>query len=95
MDDFVGKVLAFEDPYSTSGFLLPAGTLVQQGFTLREVSRPDANVAPGEIGYYFALDEENTVELLLRGLVAGGTLGDFRTRTTKNCRRNSLIRSLR
>lgn len=72
VDDFVGKVLAFEDPYSTSGFLLPAGTLVQQGFTLREVSRPDANVAPGEIGYYFALDEENTVELLLRGLVAGG-----------------------
>ena len=72
VEDFVGKVLAFERPDSTGGFVLPAGTLMQQGFTLREVGRPDLHVAPDEIGYYFSQDEQNTVDLLLSGLVAGG-----------------------
>ena len=71
IEDFKGKVLAFEHRESTSGFVLPAGTLIQQGFTLREVDRPDAPVDRDEIGYYFAQDEENTVVLLMGGLVAG------------------------
>ena len=70
--DFVGKVLAFEEPHSTSGFVLPAGTLAQQGFTLREVDSFDVTPAADEIGYVFAQDEKNTFELLLRGEVAGG-----------------------
>ncbi len=72
LDDFKGKVLAFEHPESTSGFVLPAGYLVQQGFTLREVTSPDSPVDADEIGYYFSDDEENTVALLLAGNVAGG-----------------------
>ena len=71
IEDFKGKVLAFEHRESTSGFVLPAGTLIQQGFTLREVDCPDAPVDRDEIGYYFAQDEENTVVLLMGGLVAG------------------------
>lgn len=65
-------MLAFESPDSTSGFVLPAGTLRQQGFTIREVASPNATVAADEIGYYFSDDEENTVALLLAGSVAGG-----------------------
>ena len=72
VDDFLGKVMAFEEPRSTSGFILPAGTLVQRGFALRRVDGPDAEVAPDEIGYYFSRDEENTVELVRLGVVAGG-----------------------
>ena len=72
IEDFVGKVLAFESPESTSGFVLPAGTLLEQGFALKELERPDTRVAPGEIGYYFSDDEENTVALFLGGMVAGG-----------------------
>ena len=71
VDDFVGKVIAFKEPHSTSGFILPAGTLIQRGFTLTEVSRPDAEVAPQEVGYIFAVDEQNTMELLIRGEIAG------------------------
>lgn len=70
--DFKGSVIAFEEPRSTSGFLLPAGTLIQRGFILTEVSGPGAQIAAGEIGYYFSRDEENTVELVLRAGVAGG-----------------------
>ena len=71
-EDLLGKVVAFEAPFSTSGFVLPAGTLIQRGFTLRQVDGPDAPVASDEIGYFFSGDEENTVELLLRGRVAAG-----------------------
>ena len=76
IEDFAGKVVAFEEPYSTSGFILPAGTLVQRGFTLTEVTSHTAPVAPDEVGYLFSRDEENTVEMVLRGVVAGGGLSN-------------------
>ena len=72
VEDLVGKVVAFEEPHSTSGFVLPAGTLVQRGYTLTEVVALSSKVAPDEIGYYFTRDEQNTLELVLRGDVAGG-----------------------
>ena len=76
VEDFVGKVVAFEEPYSTSGFILPAGTLIQNGFDLAEVGAPDASVEHNKINYYFAYDEENTIELLLNGDVAGGGISN-------------------
>ena len=76
VEDFVGKVVAFEEPHSTSGFVLPAGTLIQRGFTLSEVDGPNAPVASSEIGYFFSWDEENTIEMILRGVVAGGGISN-------------------
>jgi len=76
VDDFLGKVVAFEEPHSTSGFILPAGTLVDRGLRIVEVSGPEVSVAPDEIGYFFALDEENTFELIFRGAVAGGAVSN-------------------
>ena len=70
--DFVGKVIAVEEPRSTSGFILPAGTLVQRGYSLSEVDTPGARVASDKIAYFFSRDEENTFELVLEGKVAGG-----------------------
>ena len=72
IEDFNGKVLAFEEPHSTSGFVLPAGTLIQRGFTLRELDSPEANVGLDAIGYVFVQDEKNTFESLLQGVVAAG-----------------------
>ena len=76
VDDLVGKVIAFEEPFSTSGFLLPAGTLLERGFTITEVSSPDEDVAGGVIGYYFSFDEQNSIALLLMGKVAGAGISD-------------------
>ena len=42
VEDFAGKVMAFEKPHSSSGFVLPAGTLIERGYTLVEVDGPDA-----------------------------------------------------
>ena len=76
VEELVGKVLAFEEPFSTSGFALPAGTLIQRGFTLIEVDHPDAFVPSDQIGYFFTGDEENTVELVLQGKVAAGGISN-------------------
>ena len=71
-EGFVVKVIAFEEPASTSGFLMPWETLIQQGFNLMEVASPGSQVPSDRIGYFFSGDPENTVELLLRGEVVGG-----------------------
>ena len=76
MEDFRGKVIAFEEPRSTSGFVLPAGTLIQRGFILTEVSGPGAQVGDDEIGYFFSGDEENTVELVIRSEADGGGISN-------------------
>ena len=76
VDDCLGKVVAFEDPHSISGFLLPAGTLVDRVFQILEVSRPQEPVAPDEIGYFFTHEEENTFELMFRGEAAGGAVSN-------------------
>ncbi len=76
VEGFLGEVLAFEEPHSTSGFVLPAGTLIQRGYTLRGVDGPDAYVALDEIGYIFSRDEDNTVEFVIQGRVAGGALSN-------------------
>ena len=73
---FAGKVLAVEEPYSTSGYLLPVGSLAQQGMAVREVSSPVAPVQPHEVGYYFTGDQQNSVELVLRGIVAGAGMSN-------------------
>ena len=72
VEDLVGRIVAFEQPHSTSGFIMPAGALIQRGFVLREVGGPDADVSADEIGYFFSRDEQNTVEFVLTGQVAGG-----------------------
>ena len=76
VEGFLGKVFAVEEPRSTSGFVLPVGTLIQRGFKLREMSATDAQVDMQDIGYVFSRDEENTVELVLDGAVAGGAISN-------------------
>ena len=76
VEDFAGKLVAFENPHSTSGFLLPAGTLAQRGLRLRQVADPDARVAADEVGYLFSKEDEHTVDLVLQGKVAGGAVSN-------------------
>ena len=76
VDGFRGNVIAVEEPRSTSGFILPVGTLIQRGLRLREVPAADAQVDGEEIGYLFSRDEENTLEMVLAGAVSGGVLSN-------------------
>lgn len=74
--DLRGRIVAFQEDYSTSGFLLPASLLLDRGFALRPVSGPRVPIAASEIGYVFSHDEENTIEMVVNGTAAAGAIHD-------------------
>jgi phosphonate transport system substrate-binding protein len=78
LDDLRGRAVAFDEPYSTSGYLLPRSLLLERGYRLAELARADAAVPPDAIGYTFSGDDSNTVLWVVRGKVAAGVT-DSRT----------------
>ena len=77
IEDLRGKIIAFEDPGSTSGYFLPKLFLLRKGLSVREKSGLEAKVSPKEIGYIFTHSDSKIVELVLtRKLVAGAFSND-------------------
>ena len=74
LDGLEGQMIIFEDPESSSGYMLPKGHLVELGYQLAEKAGADAAVADGEIGYIFAGQEENVMAWLLQGKAAAAAL---------------------
>jgi phosphonate transport system substrate-binding protein len=73
-----GHILVMDAPYSTSGYLLPAVHLLENGLTLsgkKDYSQP---VAADEIGFVFSYDDENTLQWVLSGFAAAGVVDDYR-----------------
>ncbi len=80
LEDLAGLVVTFQEPSSTSGFMLPAITLIENGFALQAVARRDSEVDADKVGCIFSGDEENTIELLLDNRAVAGVVSnqDFR-----------------
>jgi phosphonate transport system substrate-binding protein len=76
LEDLKGKIIAFEDPESTSGFFLPKLFLTKKGFKLSPKAQIDAKVLPGEVGYIFAQSQGKLVDLVLTKQVAAGAFSN-------------------
>jgi phosphonate transport system substrate-binding protein len=76
LEDLRGRIIAFEDPGSTSGYFLPKFFLSRRGFKLVEKSGVEATVSPGEIGYIFAHSQGALIDLVLGDRVAAGAFSD-------------------
>lgn len=76
LEDLRGKIIAFEDPGSTSGHFLPEFFLSRLGFKLSEKSRIEPNVSGGEVGYIYAYSQEKLVDLVLTRRVAAGAFSN-------------------
>lgn len=76
LDELRGKIIAFEDPGSTSGYFLPKFFLSRRGLKLSEKTRTEPNVSPEEVGYIFAYSQEALVDLVLENQVAAGAFSD-------------------
>jgi phosphonate transport system substrate-binding protein len=74
--DLRGKIVAFEDPGSTSGYFLPKLFLSRMGFKLAEKNGIGAEVSPGEVGYVFAYSQEKLVDLVLARQAAAGAFSN-------------------
>ena len=67
-----GKIIAFEDPGSTSGYFLPKLFLFKKGFSLSEQASVESKVSAREIGYIFAGTSNDVVDLVLQQKVPAG-----------------------
>jgi phosphonate transport system substrate-binding protein len=76
LEDVKGKIIAFEDPESTSGYYLPKLLLTRRGFTLSPAARIDVKVRPDEIGYVFASSQRKLLDLVLTQKVAAGAFSN-------------------
>jgi phosphonate transport system substrate-binding protein len=76
LEDLKGKILAFEDNESTSGFFLPRQFLIRKGFRLSQKAQIDAAVGRDEIGYIFAQSQGKLVDLVLAKKVAAGAFSN-------------------
>jgi phosphonate transport system substrate-binding protein len=74
LDGLQGKIVAFDDQVSTSGYLLPKAFLVKSGYQAVEVADAASQVGPDEIGYLFAGGEENVLAWVLEGKTGGAAI---------------------
>jgi phosphonate transport system substrate-binding protein len=77
MRDLTGKTIAFEDPGSTSAYMVPAALLLREGLSLALLSSPREEPPVDMVGYAFSRQEINTSTWVYRGLVEAGALSNL------------------
>ena len=77
LDDLAGRTIAFEDPGSTSAFLVPYATLKEHGMALSEMVSPREKAPAGKVGYVFSHEEINTSIWVHKGLVDAGAYSNL------------------
>lgn len=76
LEDLRGRVIAFEDAGSTSGFLIPLAMMRNRGIDAVALSSPYAQPPAGAVGYVFVGTEVNIAAWVARGIVDAGALND-------------------
>ena len=76
VDQLRGRLIAFEDPESTSGYFLPKFFLQRNGFKPAPAPALNAPVPAAEVGYTFAQSGDKVLELIFAGQVAAGAISD-------------------
>ena len=77
LDDLVGKTIAFEDPGSTTAYLVPAAALLQRGLKLTLLASPRERPPANMVGYAFSYQEINSSTWVYRGLVDAGAFNNL------------------
>ena len=70
-------VIAFDNQFSTSGFVLPAVTLHNAGINLVGKENHTVDVKPNETGFVFSFDDQNTLQWISNGFVDAGATDDY------------------
>ncbi len=91
--DLTGRIVAFEESYSSSGHLLPRITMERMGVPLTQLLNLQSNVPTKQAGYVFSGDDESTMEWVLRGRVDAGamSMANFENRVATNWKELKII----
>ena len=71
IEDLAGKVIAFEDPGSTSSYFVPKATIAELGMGIVSADDPAEN---GAVQYLFAGSEVNVLAWVVRGRADAGAV---------------------
>lgn len=74
LEDLKGKLIAFEEPYSTTGYFVPKMLLQQVGLKVVDKSDTSGSVGPNEVGYILTNADENTLFWVLRDRATAGAM---------------------
>jgi phosphonate transport system substrate-binding protein len=74
MADLKGNIIAFEERYSSSSYLLPKLMLLNEGIEMLEVKDTDEEIPDNKIGYIFTQDDATTMFWVLRKKVIAGAM---------------------
>ncbi len=72
LEDLKGKVIAFEEPFSSTGYFFPKMALLKIGFRMTPKRQGSDPVKSDEVGYIFSHGDSNTILSVLNGVVAAG-----------------------
>ena len=72
LDDLRGQIVAFDEPFSSSGHLIPKSMLREHGLDTIELVSSDQTVPADKVGYIYTQDDNNTIYWIFRGRVAAG-----------------------
>ena len=74
LEDLPGHIVAFDEVYSTSGYMLPLAYMVEAGLNAAELPDTEADVPEDEVGYVFSGDDENAVQWVVSGRVGAAVV---------------------
>jgi phosphonate transport system substrate-binding protein len=89
--DLNGRVVAFDTPYSTSGYFLPAHYLLSEGLTITEITDTSTEISEDAVAYIFSSDDSNTIDWVISGRVAAGVTDSTTFDEIPDATRNRLV----
>lgn len=75
--DLLGKKLAFEDPGSTTAYMLPLAILLKQGYRLVKLDSPQEAVPKDMIGFVFSYSEQKISEWVNDKITDAGAISNL------------------
>ena len=81
LEDLKGKVVAFDEPFSSTGYFFPKLFFLEKEFRLAPKRQESDSVKSDEVGYVFSHGDSNTIYMVLNGVVAAGATDDQKYHT--------------
>jgi phosphonate transport system substrate-binding protein len=72
--DLQGEMVAFEESFSTSGYMLPLAFLIENNMNPSLKSSLETAVSPDEVGYVFSTADNTTIQWIISGKVPVGVI---------------------
>ena len=75
VEDLKGRIISFDDPWSTSGYMLPIAHLKELGYPVAEQPSLTSQPASDTVGYFFSTDDDSSIQWVVAGRADAAAIG--------------------